>query len=362
MLPTIFPWTKKTNKRRGIIRHPIVDKSQETKKQRVEAKTDHSHHGVEQGVESVTNENPDLHREVETNLQQSSAQTMLSGQDIVRLLGIEKQVFAIKEENERLKSENEAIKKELAKVKQELRNNCVFDIDKYKGSEDDISFYTGLPDYNALIVFYEIIEPSAKNLSYEHEKVYTDNSKQLGRPRSLTTFQEFTMVLMRLRLGLFERDLAHRFCVSVATVCRVLRTWLRFLRCEFEPLIDIPSSEVTKHYMPEVFRKFYPNTTTIVDCTEVEMEKPSALDKQSMCFSSYKSRNTMKALIGIGPSGVINFMSEFFPGSASDKEIVVQSNFLSKLKPGDQVMADKGFNCKDELVLNLYFPILSTAT
>lgn len=54
-------------------------------------------------------------------------------------------------------------------------------------------------------------------------------------------------------------------------------------------------------------------------------------------------------MIGISPSGVIHFVSDLFPGSASDKEIVAQSNFLSMLKPGDQVMADKGFNCQDEL-------------
>lgn len=203
-----------------------------------------------------------------------------------------------------------------------------------------------------MMLCYKIVEESAKNLSYEHERVYVDiesSTKQPRRPRNLNTFQEFTIVMMRLRLGLFEKDLAHRFNISVTTICRVIRTWLRFLRCEFEPLINIPPPEVTKHYMPEVFKKFYPNLTTIVDCTEVEMEKPSSLNNQSTCYSSYKSRNTMKALIGISPSGVINFVSDFFPGSASDKEIVVQSNFLAKLKPGDQVMADKGFNCQDEL-------------
>lgn len=125
-------------------------------------------------------------------------------------------------------------------------------------------------------------------------KVYTVecNSKQLGRPRCISNFQEFTLVMMRLRLGLFEKDLAHRFSISVPSVCRIIRTWLRFFRCEFEPLINIPPSEVTKHYMPEIFQKFYPNLTTIVDCTEIEMEKPSSLDKQSTCYSSYKSRNT----------------------------------------------------------------------
>ncbi|KAK3697325.1 hypothetical protein QZH41_004726 [Actinostola sp. cb2023] len=101
--------------------------------------------------------------------------------------------------------------------------------------------------------------------------------------------------------------------------------------------------------MPMIFKKVYPRLTIIVDCTEIEMEKPSSLDAQSACYSSYKSRTTMKALLGITPSGVLCFVSEFFPGSTSDKEITVQSGFLTKLKPGDQVMADKGFNCQDEL-------------
>lgn len=187
-------------------------------------------------------------------------------------------------------------------------------------------------------------------MSYDHERVYVDmEHKQPGRPRVLSSFQEFTLVMMRLRLGLFERDLSHRFNVSVTTVSRVTRTWVRFLRCEFEPLINIPPNDVIKLHMPGVFKKVYPRLTVIVDCTEIEMEKPSSLDAQSACYSSYKSRTTMKALLGITPSGVLCFVSEFFPGSTSDKEITVQSGFLTKLNHGDQVMADKGFNCQDEL-------------
>jgi hypothetical protein len=57
----------------------------------------------------------------------------------------------------------------------------------------------------------------------------------------------------------------------------------------------------------------------------------------------------MKSLLGITPSGVLCFVSEFYPGSTSDKEITVLSGFLNHLKPGDQVMTDKSFNCQDEL-------------
>ena len=89
--------------------------------------------------------------------------------------------------------------------------------------------------------------------------------------------------------------------------------------------------------------------TPIVDCTEFEMERPSALDSQSASYSSYKSRTTMKSMLGITPSGVLCFVSDLFPGSTSDKEITVLSGFLEKRNHGDQVMAEKGFNCQDEL-------------
>ena len=64
---------------------------------------------------------------------------------------------------------------------------------------------------------YSIVEESAKNLNYDHEKINTDRDdcRKIGRPRTLTTFEEFIMVVMRLRLGLFEKDLAHCFNVSV---------------------------------------------------------------------------------------------------------------------------------------------------
>ena len=101
--------------------------------------------------------------------------------------------------------------------------------------------------------------------------------------------------------------------------------------------------------MPVLFKEYYPQTVLIIDCTEIEMEKPSALDNQSACYSSYKSRTTMKSFIGSTPSGATAFVSELFPGSTSDKEITVKSGLLNLLQAGDEIMADKGFLIQDEL-------------
>ena len=220
--------------------------------------------------------------------------------------------------------------------------NLRFDIDQYKEKDSDIAFYTGFANYKTLMLCYDMVKDSAKNISYEsHERRNFDCPVVLqpGRLRALTTFQEFILVLMRLRLGLFEKDLAHRFRISESTVSIIFRTWIRFLRLELQELILIPPRDVLQEHMPKLFKEFYPNTAVIIDCTEVEMERPSALDNQSSCYSSYKSRPTMKSLVGITPSGVVGFVSELYPGSTTDKEITVKSGFLKMLERGDEVMA-----------------------
>lgn len=53
--------------------------------------------------------------------------------------------------------------------------------------------------------------------------------------------------------------------------------------------------------------------------------------------------------MGVTPSGVVSFVSECYEGSISDKRLVEVSGLLEKLEPGDEVMADKGFQIQDLL-------------
>ena len=56
-------------------------------------------------------------------------------------------------------------------------------------------------------------------------------------------------------------------------------------------------------------------------CTEVR----SSLALQSQLYSSYKSRTTLKDLIGISPNSPIYFVSELWSGPISDRELVIRS-------------------------------------
>ena len=59
----------------------------------------------------------------------------------------------------------------------------------------DISFYTGLSDYETLMLCYSIVEESSKNLNYGSYVKQTDDRK-IGRQRKSSNFQEFIMVIV----------------------------------------------------------------------------------------------------------------------------------------------------------------------
>ena len=101
--------------------------------------------------------------------------------------------------------------------------------------------------------------------------------------------------------------------------------------------------------MPESFHQKYPSTRVIIDCTEIFIQKPSCFRAQSDTFSSYKSHNTAKGLIGIAPNGAVTFVSELYGGHCTDKAIVEDCGILQLLSEGDSVMADRGFEIQDLL-------------
>ena len=114
--------------------------------------------------------------------------------------------------------------------------------------------------------------------------------------------------------------------------------------------------------MPGDFKEKFPNTRVIIDCTEIAVESPGSLHTRAVYYSDYKHHNTYKALIGITPAGGLSFVSELFPGSISDREIVSRCGILNPMfwGKGDEIMADKGFTIRDlldEMGVKLNIPI-----
>ena len=202
----------------------------------------------------------------------------------------------------------------------------------------------------------------------EDEDDLDDKRTKYARQHKLTVEDEFLLFMMRLKLGLNVVDLSIRFGISEGTVSNIVVTWLNFLYVHLGHLKLWPHRNVIIDNMPTEFKKKYPTNIIIIDCTEIKIQTPSSLLKQSQSYSNYKSTNTLKSLIGVDAKGGIMYVSHLYTGSISDKEIVARSGFLQLLEhkladqeilPEDAIMADKGFDIGAtlrQMDLNLNIP------
>lgn len=236
-----------------------------------------------------------------------------------------------------------------AKLKRE------FFLEDVMENNDSVKFFTGIPTLGCLNMLVNLITPQAEKLKYWDKnkdkkiKYQTSPVTKPGPKRSLSVLEEFVICLVRLRLGLMRRQLSDIFSVSQAQISRIFTTWVCFLATLFkETLVLWPSKEEVKKNLPHSFKK-YPNTPIIIDCTEVFIEKPTSPYAQRATWSEYKEHNTIKALVGITPSGYFSFLSKFWTGSTSDRKITQESQLVDLLEEGDCVMADRGFNIRDML-------------
>ena len=158
---------------------------------------------------------------------------------------------------------------------------------------------------------------------------------------------------MKLRLALLIEDLAFRFNISVGTTSSIWCTWIKLCSRELSVLIIWPSRAQVRRTLPSCFHKLYPKVRCIIDCFECFTETPSGLDLAATMWSEYKHHYTFKVLVAITPNGAISYVSPAYGGRATDVFIVRNSGFLQYLVPYDEVMADRGFKIREELMMRM---------
>ena len=114
-------------------------------------------------------------------------------------------------------------------------------------------------------------------------------------------------------------------------------------------LIVWPDHGTIKKHLLCSFKKNFKDCVSIRDCSEIFIERPKNLTAGAQTWSNYKHNNTSKYLIGITPAGTRSILSLGWGGMVSDKQITKESGFFNKVSMGDCILADGGFNIKEEL-------------
>ena len=171
-----------------------------------------------------------------------------------------------------------------------------------------------------------------------------------GGAAKLSKFEYFILTLMKLQLNASNYDLAFRFGISESSVSRVFSKWIEAMDIRLSFLR--PDRKSIQKAMPFCFQRNYGlRDTSIINCLELFIEKPSDLLAKYCTWSQYKHHNTAKYLISITPQGIISFISNGWGGRASDKYIVENSGYLKNLHPGEVILADRGFDVADSVAL-----------
>nr|CAI5819441.1 unnamed protein product [Callosobruchus analis]CAI5826910.1 unnamed protein product [Callosobruchus analis] len=199
----------------------------------------------------------------------------------------------------------------------------------FQNSDTKTLYFTGILMFTALKKIFSLIEPY---MTVTYKSAVKD------------PFKQFMITMVKLRLNVPFRFIAHHFSVSEQTVYRIFFKVINIMYYRLKNFVIWPDRENLRLSMPTAFRdRFGDKVCVIIDCFEVFTEKSSNLEAKAATWSTYKHHNTVKILIGITPQGTISFVSDPYGGRISDKKLTEGCGILENLLPGDVILADRGF-------------------
>jgi hypothetical protein len=176
-------------------------------------------------------------------------------------------------ELETLKKRNRNLEDEISK-----KNDIQFTIGNILKDSKKLEFYTGFTSINHYMAFTNFV------IRGYHEN-YPKRTQRRGRDKALSIEDQIFLILCRLRLGLLEKDLAHRFNVSESTVSSLCNFWIPFLAKFLRQVPLWMPREVIEEMITPDLKEEIKNTRVILDATELYTETPSSFDVQSSTYA-----------------------------------------------------------------------------
>ncbi|XP_063835196.1 uncharacterized protein LOC135084323 [Ostrinia nubilalis] len=157
------------------------------------------------------------------------------------------------------------------------------------------------------------------------------------------TEQHILLCLMKIRLNRTFSQLADDFGLSLSQTSQIFLSKLPLISKALSPFIKPFSPVSIKRNLPIAFRHRFHKVTCIIDCLEIQIQKPTMAVRQALTWSEYKKANTIKYLVACTPDGLVRFVSSGYGGRITDVQLVENCTFLDSLEPGTCILADRGF-------------------
>lgn len=126
----------------------------------------------------------------------------------------------------------------IVNLKRQLSLNDQFSRESFQDNNQKVKYYTGLPNYEAMIILFQLVEPCL-----------------LGNG-SLSKFHQFVLTCMKLRLNLQQLDLSYRFGISSSTVSRIVNACINVLYLKLSPLVQWTAEELHEKVIGVVRHKY----------------------------------------------------------------------------------------------------------
>ena len=195
--------------------------------------------------------------------------------------------------NKLLKAENNRLFLKLKTVEKQTSPSVT---KKLLRNDRDCRFYTGIEKRSVSHTLHDYVAPYVKRRWKGSCRIVSTKVKRpskFGPGRKFCSTEEFLLVVMRMRLGLLNADIARRFDISPTLCSQIFNTWLTAMDSILGDLVFWTEKDPILATKPQRYRHLT-DIVSIIDCSEVFIETPKNLDLQFATWSDYKHHNTSR--------------------------------------------------------------------
>ena len=181
------------------------------------------------------------------------------------------QVESLELEINFLRAEKDSAQAKIMKLQQQLQKATLFS-SCVENDDKNCKFYTGI----SYAVFLHVFTYLLKFIVHKPTK------------DSLPVKDQLFLTLVRLRLGLPFKFIAHQCNSSEETIRRYFWTWITLINSHLAFFVVLAIT-----YGSSLFHSKYPRLTSRIDCFEIFIDQSKNLEARAQTWFNYKHHNTI---------------------------------------------------------------------